>query len=923
MAELMRGRPIVYIGWNDPTEIVVDGGQNIFLSAEEIIRRGGTPLDELSSEAWGREKYWIEPYRVSGDTDAEPIYKYDAGVPGTWLCRPLRAMLLTGLIKEVNNTLTSTYLLPTGFINRDGGITGSGGNYAWQPMNYPSEIELTEGPWFESGGKNRPSTATSVVSMGKTNTNSTALSGGSYYQCKSAFTGGAIWQPGECFAFRVYNYGIPPGWDTETWPQRFVITLPGPVAMDPRFCIDLLSGNTVNLWKKVTNYNLRTDPPTVIGSSWVIVKSANLPPSQWELKTGEKQICVYWVEQKNTEPNRGQSSPPLYATLVICSDPYYSQDSPDTEMLVYTDPALETHITGNGEFRCYGVGGAYYYTYHPIEFADRVSVLAPWSEFGYEPTDANKAQCTGFFTNPEGENGSTGGTNITFRDPRAYPDGYDDPDTGQTYSYSKTEGGTYNWRWEMLLEPNSTKRKTPAFWGVEIAVSQLKMGAYDGGTLPALSGSDLVSIGGTDMVTAGSSVSLNVTLYNRDGKWNAYDGAHAIKLDVGWELSDGSALWGPEIHGSKHYYRRATGFLWNPVFSRDSNGQGVVTLEFVGHDQIVNDEICIGTPMYDGWCSLYAIYDLLKRVGFSDDQILLYQDPRNSGDKARFVDITNFTSLAGCRGGRCDHYILEYGAWQGEPVYMFEDGTAIAEAVKKIAEAEGAWFFFNNYGNFIYLTPVAIYSQFPSTDARTISQAPYGQLQKTFREVPSFSYSDEDAYNEIRRQLQVAQPIDDRRNAVYVQGLDLYDFYRTFGQSPPAPIAAVIKDDLTVATTDRIPWRRWGIKVDNALITAAQVANQANYLYYLSHRKHRTASWSGWLHPDLFSLDRVDVQEQFQAYGSSNIGMTPIGAEVGNTLSFRLVSVSWQIDLETLSSSMEYEGEVIYASDANLWGAFF
>ena len=333
------------------------------------------------------------------------------------------------------------------------------------------------------------------------------------------------------------------------------------------------------------------------------------------------------------------------------------------------------------------------------------------------------------------------------------------------------------------------------------------------------------------------------------------------------------------------------------------------------------------------WCVLWCGW--VARAGcpsLSNILFFLYQDPRDPANQQRILDLyagaddtaKEVAFAATCGRGFCNHYVLGYGIWQGEPAWFFEDGVPIIDAINKIAENEGAWHFTNNYGNLVYLSPRG------QPDTRTIFQAPYGLMAGpvVFSEVPDFTLSDTHrGYNELRRNLNVSVPMEQRRNAIYTQGVDFLEYYATFGRAMPRPISRLYKADLNAATFHQIPWYRWVIKADGALVKDAQVKAYHNWLVRMGTRKRMPVSFSGWLHPNLYWLDGIYVEEEFAEVGSVNVGQTPIGAQYypglpAHQVPIRIENFHWDVDLVTLAGAMTIEGEVIWPDDEKLFTTF-
>ncbi len=85
--------------------------------------------------------------------------------------------------------------------------------------------------------------------------------------------------------------------------------------------------------------------------------------------------------------------------------------------------------------------------------------------------------------------------------------------------------------------------------------------------------------------------------------------------------------------------RLFTGYITTPQFNRSSNtADSTVTLTLSDASIKAKETFAFNLPIFDGYCNLAAIYYLGKYAGYSDDELLLYQNPYDENIKIRIVD---------------------------------------------------------------------------------------------------------------------------------------------------------------------------------------------------------------------------------------------------------------------------------------------
>lgn len=211
-----------------------------------------------------------------------------------------------------------------------------------------------------------------------------------------------------------------------------------------------------------------------------------------------------------------------------------------------------------------------------------------------------------------------------------------------------------------------------------------------------------------------------------------------------------------------------TGFIADRQYSRDSSNSSICTLELEDATKMLRESFAVNLPYFDGWCNLGVIYYLAKEAGFTDDQILLDQNPVDGTGKVRIRDLLTGnpdTFTGGCfeghlndnppggfgLGGDYLHMTLPLAiAGPESPNYNFNFGTSLWDCMQRIREFSNFYLYANNFGNILYTPP---------------KQA-LKQSNKTFVEVDTVG-----AFNEIKKRLDVDLNTAELRNGVIVAGI--------------------------------------------------------------------------------------------------------------------------------------------------------
>jgi hypothetical protein len=212
-----------------------------------------------------------------------------------------------------------------------------------------------------------------------------------------------------------------------------------------------------------------------------------------------------------------------------------------------------------------------------------------------------------------------------------------------------------------------------------------------------------------------------------------------------------------------------TGFVTKRRYERPSPTQSICILECEDMSKRARDTFAVNLPFFDGWCHLAVIYYLAKQAGYSDDEILIFQDPDFGSSKVKIRELLTGnpdTLSGGCfdghsfdtpkgSGGFSSTYLHQtlplavIGAGEGAN-YAFDAGTSLWTCMQKVREFSRWYLFANNFGNIIYGPPSAV----------TFSS------NKKFKEVDNVGN-----FDEIQGRLSVSYDTNETRNGVWIQGL--------------------------------------------------------------------------------------------------------------------------------------------------------
>ena len=303
-----------------------------------------------------------------------------------------------------------------------------------------------------------------------------------------------------------------------------------------------------------------------------------------------------------------------------------------------------------------------------------------------------------------------------------------------------------------------------------------------------------------------------------------------------------------------------TGFVSTRRYNRTSNNDSTCGLECEDMSKKAKEQFAINLPFFDGWCHLAVIYYLGKEAGFTDDEILLFQDPV-TGRKERVVDYLTGdkdTFTGGCFDGHADdkprgglglqsqylHMTLPLAILGvDEPNYNFTMGTPLWACMMRIREFTNFYLYANNFGNIIYGPPKRIVQD----------------SGKTFVEVDTVG-----AFNEIRKQLSVTYDTAQMRNSVFLQGL-------TFLRNPDGKELGTWAPHVHIKTKPNFPkdidepsfapWLRHALLRDPKYEFPNLARLAADEMFRRVTRQIIVADFTSWGHPTVFPYQYLEINE--------------------------------------------------------------
>ena len=371
---------------------------------------------------------------------------------------------------------------------------------------------------------------------------------------------------------------------------------------------------------------------------------------------------------------------------------------------------------------------------------------------------------------------------------------------------------------------------------------------------------------------------------NKKGKYtyikgqNNFTGVKPIQIKMGYE-SAGSADSGFGLVQTEQQHVVFTGYVCKYDYDRPSPSQSTCTLSCEDATKKAKEQFVVNLPFFDGWCVLGAFYYLAKEAGFSDDEILLEQDPV-SGRSTRIRDLLTGdpdTFTGGCFDGHANdtptggaglsgpslHRTLPLAmVGANEPNYNFSFGTSYWDCMNKIREFCQYYLYANNHGNLIFGPKTSVIKE---TDFE-------------FVEVDKASN-----FNEIQRRLDVSYDTSQCRNAVFLQGLtfnkDLDTGAGITGNwTPHVHIRRKPNFPNDIGDISFSPWLRYLFWRDCKFEYPALAALNASELLRRATRERAVADFGGWGNPALFPYHIISIKEDSNETGINAFSKVIIAA---------------------------------------------
>jgi len=169
-------------------------------------------------------------------------------------------------------------------------------------------------------------------------------------------------------------------------------------------------------------------------------------------------------------------------------------------------------------------------------------------------------------------------------------------------------------------------------------------------------------------------------------------------------------------------YECIKGFIYSGVSRRRGEVKGELSLSFTDRSLMLREQFVVGLPFYDGWGVNAAVEDLLFRAGFIKEK----QYPNS---KIYPIDVEMDSQLP-------------LGTQKG-PTYDIKMGTSFWDAIKRIIEVPGWWFFVLRDGSYCLTHPRRLLELVKLSSSIPLVPRVYGSMgTEYFYEIPFFENSD-------------------------------------------------------------------------------------------------------------------------------------------------------------------------------------
>lgn len=251
----------------------------------------------------------------------------------------------------------------------------------------------------------------------------------------------------------------------------------------------------------------------------------------------------------------------------------------------------------------------------------------------------------------------------------------------------------------------------------------------------------------------------------------------------------------------------------------------------------------INLPIYDGWCHLAAMRNLMMEAGYttSDSQIL---------------PVEPYTDT--CYEGHTDflpnekwHFLVPFHLFE-TPGYMFQMGTPLWDCMQTI-RGISEWYLFGQYDG-------------------KLTYAPHYKLFKyrgnLFKETPTVVGD----FDEIRRNLRLDVTFGTFRNAIYRSGIIVKDYEKDNVDTEPFVVILKQKGwpSSVIEGKTFVPWLRWDAAHDPSMNSADSVNRAAIIAAKRNSRERRNIGFSCW-GKKVIPYEIIQVEENIKSETFINI----------------------------------------------------
>lgn len=374
------------------------------------------------------------------------------------------------------------------------------------------------------------------------------------------------------------------------------------------------------------------------------------------------------------------------------------------------------------------------------------------------------------------------------------------------------------------------------------------------------------------------------------------------------------------------------GYITSRSYSRSNSGSSTVTCNLEDVSRRAKDHITMNLPIFDGWSNLAAMYYLARDAGYDDEDIVLYQSPKNPDDYITLYNILvelgddphTFTgpSFSGHVNGfplrskildaagitmsmSVLHSCMPLNLYKQQPNYMFSAGQNTWDCMASIREFTGFYLYPNAFGKLVYSPPEIQFklAAKPPDDPKTtyVRGAPQDDLQViTYYESPQNPKGviDGSEFNNFQMHLENSYQTENIRNALALFGL----IPHADNQVQWSPHIVVKRpEDLSedIAQPWFVPWLRWAIIKNPHWADPVRNERLAEELFNRLKRTMISVTFGLWGQPGHYAWQRFIVDEsQMQELGIDG-------------LEFVTTMVEHRLDAQKKTYNTEIAGEYL------------